>query len=147
MGLGRYKVVVALDSNVFIAFFEQDNEFYKASAEIMKAIESGLLSVTYSALVYGEVMRMPHGNSLEPIGQFFDNLNGQDYPADRVVCSKAAELRHTYSALKLPDAIHLASALIARADIFITADKRLLAIALREMSCTYLKDFQVNGRS
>ena len=138
-------MVVALDSNVFIAFIEQDANFFAPAAKIMQKIKSGGLRATYSSIVYGEVMRMPRGTSLEPIKQFFDDLGGKDYPADRAVCSKGAELRHNYPGLKLPDAIHLATAIIAQADTFITADKRLLAIAKQEMAAIYLKDFPTHG--
>jgi predicted nucleic acid-binding protein len=141
VGLGC-PLLVALDSNVFIAFIEQD-EFFETAAEIIQKIEHGMLDAVYSSIVYGEVMRMPAGSSLEPIRQFFDTLGGKDYPANRIVCSKAAELRRTYPPLKLPDALHLATAIIARADTFITADKRLLAVAKKEITSVYLKDFTV----
>jgi predicted nucleic acid-binding protein len=136
-------MVVALDSNVFIAFIAQgqDTRFFTAAANIMQDVESGTLGAVYSSIVFGEVMRMPSGESLEPIKQFLASLEGKDYPADRNVCSKAAELRRTYPALRLPDALHLATALIAKADNFITADKRLLAVAKQEITSTYLPDF------
>lgn len=140
-------MLVALDSNVFIAFIEQDQDadFFMAAANIMRDIESGTLSVAYSSIVFGEVMRMPAGESLEPIKRFLAKLGGQDYPADQVVCTKAAVLRRAYPSLKLADAIHLATAIIAGADTFITADKRLLAIAKKEMSSIYLTDFQARA--
>ena len=139
-------MVVALDSNVFIAFLEQaqDTDFFKAAAEIMRATANGTLDVVYSSIVFGEVLRMPSGESLEPIKQFFSSLGGRDYPADRNVCSLAAELRRKHPALKLPDALHLATAKIAQADKFITADRQLLRFAKLEMSSVYLKDFHTN---
>ena len=138
----RFRMVTALDSNVFIAFLEGNpNRFFTAAANIMQDVEHGALSAVYSSIVFGEVMRMPAGESLEPIKQLFASLGGKDYPAGRDVCIKAAELRRAYPALRLPDALHLATAIIARADKFITADKRLLAVAKQEITSTYLPDF------
>ena len=50
-------MVVALDSNVFIAFLEQaqDTDFFKAAAEIMRATANGTLDVVYSSIVFGEI--------------------------------------------------------------------------------------------
>jgi predicted nucleic acid-binding protein len=134
-------VNIALDSNVFIAFLAEDPDFFDVSAEIMRKIENGQLNASYSSLVFGEVMRMPADESLEPIKQFFNKLPGTDFPADKTVCTKAAELRRKYPALKLPDAIHLATAIQSKVHNFITADKSLARIANKEISATYLKEF------
>lgn len=131
----------ALDSNVFIAFLAEDPDFFDAAAEIMRKIENGQLNAAYSSLVFGEVTRMPIDESLEPIKQFFNKLPGTDYPADKAVCTKAAELRRKYPGLKLPDAIHLATAIHSKANNFITADKSLARIAKKEINATYLKEF------
>jgi predicted nucleic acid-binding protein len=136
-------MIVALDSNVFIAFIAQgqNTRFFTAAANIMQDVDSGTLDAVYSSIIFGEVMRMPPGESLEPIKQFLVSLGNKDYPADRNVCLKAAELRRTYPALKLPDALHLATALTVKADSFVTADKRLLSVAKQEITSTYLPDF------
>ena len=42
-----------------------------------------------------------------------------------------AELRADYPALKLPDALHMASVLRADCDFFVTGDQRLSAFAAR----------------
>ena len=43
----------------------------------------------------------------------------------RSVVERATELRAKYATLKTPDALHLAAALVARADRFVTGDKSL----------------------
>jgi predicted nucleic acid-binding protein len=46
-------------------------------------------------------------------------------PVSRSVIDRATELRAKYAALKTPDALHLAAALVARADRFVTGDRSL----------------------
>jgi predicted nucleic acid-binding protein len=46
-------------------------------------------------------------------------------PLSRGVVDRATELRAKYATLKTPDAIHLAAALVAGADLFITGDSSL----------------------
>lgn len=108
----------------------------------MREVEGGQLKAVFSSIVFGEVLRMPAHESLEPIKQFFARLGGSDFAADKAVCAQAAELRREYSTLRLPDAIHLATAILAKADIFITADKPLAKIAKKEIKTAYLKDFR-----
>lgn len=124
-------MLVALDSNVFIAFLSHDDKFYKPALDIIKRIDSGKTQAVCSAIVYGEVVyTAKRENAIHEVGEFFDRLTHcVDMPADKKVCVEAAKLRVRYPTLKLPDAIHLATAVLTKADVFITADKRLAKIA------------------
>ncbi len=137
-------MLLALDSNVFIAFLGREPTFFAAATEILQAVDDGSVEATYSSIVFGEVMRLPAASSfsLRPIKRFFDSLPCADYPAGRLVCIKAAELRRSYPSLKLPDAIHLATAMETNANRFITADKQLLGIAKQALPSIYLKEFR-----
>ena len=53
-------------------------------------------------------------------------------PIDRTILTHAARLRAADLSLKLPDAIHLASAISGTCEILLSADKKLLAAAGRE---------------
>lgn len=133
-------MLVALDSNVFIAFLSQDDEFYQPALSIIKRIDTGKLQAVCSAIVYGEVVYTATKESaIAEVGNFFDRLTHcANVPADKKVCVKAAELRIKYPSLKLPDAIHLATAILAKADIFVTADKPLVKIAANEIKTIML---------
>lgn len=62
-------------------------------------------------------------------------------PVDDVVCVKAGQLRADYGkSLRLPDALHLATALFANADIFITNDKKLATVAIEIIPTALLAD-------
>jgi len=139
-------VTIALDSNVFLAYLAQDEEFYTAARDIMQLLVESDTQAVCSSIVFSEIVYVTkEPESLLVVDAFFAKLtNCSDKPADKIICQKAAQLRQAYPPLKLPDALHLATALIARANKFITADKRLLLIAQREMTSIYLKDFHIN---
>ncbi len=131
---------LALDSNIFIAFLQVDDEFFAASKELLEGISQNNVKAIFSTLVYGEVMYgSPPNSSLKAVKSFFNSLAGaSEIPADKEVCFKAAELRQKYGSLKLPDAIHLATAIIGGVDIFITADMRLVNIADQQIKTIML---------
>lgn len=112
-----------------------DDVFYESSKRLIQQIDNGGLRAICSSIVFGEVVYTSRDNeSLAAVEAFFERLAGYtDLPADRTICRKAAELRQKYTALKLPDAIHLATALTANVDEFITADKLLSRIAGKEI--------------
>jgi predicted nucleic acid-binding protein len=49
------------------------------------------------------------------------------YPIDPPIAEVASDLRATYP-LRAPDALHLATAIVAGAEAFVTADRRLASI-------------------
>lgn len=136
-------MTVALDSNVFIAYLARDAEFYDAANDIMQRLAGDVLQAVCSSIVFGEIVYTTRDSkSLAAVDAFFLNLTScADKPADKLVCREAAQLRQKYPSLRLPDALHLATAITAQVDSFVTADKRLLAIATKEMPSIYLLDF------
>ena len=133
-------MVAALDSNVFIAFLSRDDAFYRSALDIIKQIDSGKTKAVCSSIVYGEIVYTARRkDTLSEVEHFFQQLsNCTAVPADKKVCIEAAKLRFKYTSLRLPDAIHLASALHANADVFVTADKRLAKIAKQEIKTNLL---------
>lgn len=55
---------------------------------------------------------------------YFDEIIGETVPLSRTVIDRATEIRARYG-FKTPDALHLASAIIAQCDLFLTNDKQL----------------------
>jgi predicted nucleic acid-binding protein len=66
---------------------------------------------------------------------FMEGLEGIDYvPTDVEVAIRAGRLRARYGTkLSTPDAVHLASAMMAGAEIFITNDHALLKLKLKDL--------------
>jgi len=136
--------IVTLDTNCFIYYFE-DNENYADKLElIFTKIQNGILKANMSALSLLEILVKPkkEGNI------FLENrykLTLRNYPNLKIVdvsfdiIDTAARLRATYN-IRTPDAIILASSLYMKSNYFITNDLRLRSIGEAESINVILLD-------
>lgn len=131
---------IALDTNLFIYVFEQHPEFGEKAKAILEQIEDGFVTAVASSVSLTEILVKPirEGNlTLEKqyklLFSHFPNLN--ILPIDNMVAERAAYLRGTYN-IKTPDALIVATALVANADLFITNDQRLEIV--KEIKCVSL---------
>jgi len=129
--------IIALDTNLFIYVFEQHLEFGAKTKAVLEHIENGLVDGIASSVSLTEILVKPirEGNlTLEKqyklLFSHFPNLT--ILPIDNVVAERAAYLRGIYN-IKTPDALIVATALVANADLFITSDQRLEFI--KEIKC------------
>ena len=120
---------IALDTNIFIYVFEQHPEFGEKAKWLLEQIEEGAYSAVASTISLTEILVKPirDGNlALEKqyklLFAHFPNLSV--VPVDHTVAERAAFLRGKYG-MKTPDALAIASAIIAQADVFVTNDLRL----------------------
>ncbi len=119
----------ALDTVTFIYFLEQHPRYYPAAKDIFTQIESGRIAATCSTLIFAELLvplfktkETGKADKLTHILSNFPHLSIQ--PITSEISIDAAKLRADYG-FRTPDAIHLASALRAKARSFITNDKNL----------------------
>jgi predicted nucleic acid-binding protein len=131
---------IALDTKLFIYVFEQHPEFGEKAKAILEHIENGFVDAVASSVSLTEILVKPirEGNlTLEKqyklLFSHFPNLT--ILPIDNVVAERAAYLRGKYN-IKTPDALILATARLANADVFITNDQRLEIV--KEMKCISL---------
>ncbi len=126
----RKKDRVALDTNIFICALKESDHRYQRASFILQQLKDKRLKVSISILVIEEffikVYKEGREKQKDEILDFI-NLDGQVNIVDvnQQVALKAAQIRAKYSSLRTPDAIHLASAIEAEAQIFITTDKRI----------------------
>ncbi len=126
---------IALDSNVFIYVLGQSSTWSEPAIAILRQLEDGRATGVASVICLSEVLTYPFGIS-EAMGEdaqlFMEGLEGIDYtPVNEEVAIQAARLRAQYGAkLSTSDAIHLASAVVERADVFVTNDHALLKLKL-----------------
>jgi predicted nucleic acid-binding protein len=132
---------IALDTNLFIYVFEQHPEYGEKAKAILEHIENGFVSAVASSVSLTEILIKPirDGNlTLEKqyklLFSHFPNLT--ILPIDNVVAERAAYLRGRYN-IKTPDALILATALVANADLFITNDQQLETV--KEIKCISLR--------
>ena len=122
---------VYLDSNILIAFLGHDSDSDTAltlSDMIMSVKEQPSPPYVTSELTFAEVLVRPMraGFNLFGIENLLTTSNWLEVqPVSRNILWGAANLRSQHKGLKLPDAIHLATALAKRCTHVLTADAGL----------------------
>jgi len=118
---------VYLDSNIVITILGHTAPLNQSQKRFIEALETGRLSGISSQLTLAEClvkpMRETDEDAIEAVLQFLENQEHIELlPVSRDILVKAAEIR-AVTATKLPDAIHLASAVAANCQIFMSDDK------------------------
>ncbi len=116
---------VYLDTNPIIYLVEGNPVFRQSMETLFKAIEAAGAHLITSELALTEVLVRPlrHHDSLlvEAYERLFDTLLDAR-PVSREVLLLAAQLRAERASLRMPDVIHVATATLAGADVFVSAD-------------------------
>lgn len=116
-------VIVAVDTNLFIYWLNSQSRFHLQATDFLKSSIDKNHSLICSTLVITELLSKK-GSSIENVSE----LPIEWMAPDKTIAQKAGLLRQHYSGLKTPDAIHVATAIIARADCFITNDQVILKL-------------------
>ena len=121
--------VIALDSNIFIRALDDPGPLGKKAVQLLEDIKQTTPRVLVSVMVLEEffvkVYKQRREKDLDVILDFI--LMGgliQLVDINKKTALLAAKIRADYN-IKAPDALHLASAIEAGADTFITTDKKL----------------------
>jgi predicted nucleic acid-binding protein len=123
-------VAVVLDSDAVIGFLDRRDALHEAAdAAIRELVREAPLTV--SAVTYAEVLtgvRLGH-HAEEPGRGFFADLISAVHSVDVVVADRAAELRAASKALRMPDALILATAETdPEVDLLVTGDAGLTKV-------------------
>jgi predicted nucleic acid-binding protein len=132
-------MLVAIDSNVFVGALSTKEEHSSNAQQLIRDVASGKYKAIASSIVYGEVYSVSVSSQQVDLEGFFSQIsNLVTIPAGDSICIRAGELRLKFgSKLKLPDALHLATALSVDANLFITNDEKLANVS-RELISTKL---------
>jgi predicted nucleic acid-binding protein len=123
---------VALDADVVIAFLDAADDQHERAVSALRPHLSAGDELVLSASVYAEVMVRPlERGSAGKVDEFLDAISATVVAIDRSTARLAAALRMRHRALRLPDALSLAAAIAARADL-LTLDQRLAQVAAQE---------------
>ena len=129
MTAGTHRSRVYLDTHVLIYAFEDDPKFGPVARDVLQAaVAASLLPVT-SALTIAEVLVVPIRKRDTAAIALYEAFLGdaekiEVVPIDTSVLRSAAELRAS-TKLKLPDAIHVATALRHGCTAFVSEDRRI----------------------
>jgi predicted nucleic acid-binding protein len=118
--------VVGIDTNTLIYHVEQHRPYSEICRPLWDKLDKEKITVITSELSYLEAMTMPVRNgSVEYVERyravFFGVVGFSLVPITFAVWNMAIYLRAFYK-LKSPDAIHAATALIYRCNMFVTND-------------------------
>lgn len=110
-----------------LIYYVEENPTYIARMDaVMEAIEKSSISVFSSVITLTEVLNHPMKLGNKPLVQAYRDIliNSARYqlvPINISIAESAANLRASYN-LRTPDALHVASALHYRCDVFLTND-------------------------
>lgn len=120
------------DSMLFIYHFESNAEFGGAAAGLLRRTEEGNCRLVCTTLALLEVLvvpkRLERFDLCRQYRELFDSFpNLRMQPVDEGIAEIASDLRARYK-VKTPDAIHIAGAIAAGADAFLSQDGDLKAV-------------------
>lgn len=123
---------VYLDTNIWIYALEGHPAFVQDLTQLFQSIDRGNLSVVSSELSLAEVLVKPFQNQDLAQQTTYKQLiiNSQNLtviPVNRQVLIEAAQLRASIN-IKLPDAIHAATALLTQCSTFLTNDQHFRSV-------------------
>lgn len=137
----RLSKLIAIDSNIFIYHFQAHPIYLPLTIKVFKAIEMKSSKAVTSILTLTEVLG--YKQSAEIINQlqqaFEEVVNLSLIEVNKSIAKDAAKIRRDYD-FKLADAIQLATAMYAKAKVFITNDegfkkfKEIKVILLSELN-------------
>jgi predicted nucleic acid-binding protein len=125
------------DSNIFINALESpERAIRKRLDALFQAVFAKRCAAGCSVLTRAEVLVHPlRENQVQTADAYRELLAAGGrfaiYPLDEPVVDRAARLRADYPALRLPDALHVATSIQNNCSAFVTADKRLGDVSAR----------------
>ncbi|MBM3790518.1 MAG: type II toxin-antitoxin system VapC family toxin [Acidobacteria bacterium] len=123
---------VGLDTPPFIYFIEEHKEYLAIVRPLFAAMTEGRLRGVVSALTLLETLVLPYRSGNAALAGHYEGfltrssgLRMHGITVD--VLRAAAQLRAVHN-IRTPDAIHLATAMIARCPVYLTNDRNLPSI-------------------
>jgi len=122
--------LVYLDSNVFIAAMENPGAHSDHAWWIIRAVEEGEIGAVTSEITIAEVLVKPIQLGNDSFVSAYEEMIASSahfevLPVRRDILVQAAQLRARRSSIRLPDAIHIATALTASCRCIVSDDQRL----------------------
>jgi predicted nucleic acid-binding protein len=121
---------VTLDASVAIGFLDPGDIHHERAVSTLRELDRSRL--LFPASAYSETLVWPLAVGLaDRVDDFIDGLRVEVVPLDRGIAHRAAELRVEHDALRLPDALVLATARLREARL-LSFDDRLCRLTSGE---------------
>ncbi len=115
-----------LDTNIFIYLIEEHPLYLRKIDDLLRLLERDKYEIITSTLTVGEILTKPYKENrldlIKTYQDFFEEMVLVDLNSD--IASLFAKMR-AQCGIRTPDAVQIASALYAKADLFVTNDARL----------------------
>lgn len=119
--------IIALDTNIFIYYFEGNEVFGRKAKLIFDRLTANKLKAAASVIALAELLSSPKLNQKavkETRNLFLSVPNLEIYHVNENIAAEAAGIRREYG-FRLLDAVQLATARLARAQFFLSNDEKL----------------------
>ena len=124
--------LTVLDAGVVIAVLDGGDAHHAASVRVLREARDRGDGLVLPASAYAECLVSPSRSgpaAIATVDRFLDALPARVEPASRAIAAAAAALRAAHGpALRLPDALVVATAMVLDADRVVTTDSRWPAL-------------------
>jgi len=131
------------DTNLFIYLIEENKLHLNKVHNLLQFLEENEYEIITSTLTLGEILTKPYKDNrldlVETYKDFFSDMELVELNSE--IASLFAQIRADYG-IKTPDAVQLASAIYAKADLFVTNDDRLSWFENEECQMLLLSQFK-----
>jgi len=122
--------LIAFDTAPLIYYIEEKDPYVEIVAPFFDSIGSGYFQTTTSIITLEEVLVVPFREGRLGLVESYRHilLSSADLQVWNVtpqIAVEAAQIRATYRRIRTPDALQMATAVVAGADYFLTNDKAL----------------------
>ena len=126
--------LTVLDAGVIIALLDGRDAHHSSAKAALHECRDRRDEVVVPASAYAEILVGPYRHDVSAVGtvdSFLDALPARVEPISRAIAAEAAQLRAKHDALRLPDALVIATALALQADVILTTDRRWPKVKVR----------------
>jgi len=138
---------LAFDSAPLIYFVERHPDYFDRMLFIMRYVDRGLIAGVASTMALTEVLVQPLRVGDAALTERYEAIlsNSHDFrlePITAAIARRAADLRARYN-LRTPDALHVATAIAAGCDAFLTNDTGVKRVA--EITILVLDELELDS--
>ncbi|OGC51636.1 hypothetical protein A2982_02030 [candidate division WWE3 bacterium RIFCSPLOWO2_01_FULL_39_13] len=134
---------IYIDTALYIYILNQDNGFSYVSSKIFNYCEENKITINASTIILTELLQ--HSKIQSDSSKktnikriFLSTPNLQIIGVDITIAEYSAILAATYN-LRVPDSVHLATAILSECEAFVTNDKKLKRV--KEIDCILMDKF------
>ena len=121
------------DSMIFVYILERNPQFLSAALAVLHGMQRRGDTLCTSIFSIGEVLvgpkRLGSYSGAERMRDYFASGAVEVLPFTLETAEQFASIR-SWTSARPPDAVHLASASLAKVDVFLTNDKKLLSLRI-----------------